>query len=286
MVTSKRVLQLALIIPAVLIVLVLFIFPIWEMIFRSFTEFRPEEEGLGVFGNYIWFFTTQVNITVLIRTFVTSAAATILTLLVAYPYAYVMTRVSVTWRSVMMGIVLLTFWTSLMVRNYAWLILFQRKGLINSILEFFGLGPLEILGTPWAVMIGMSQILLPFMLLPLYASISTIDKRLTLAAQSLGAKPAKAFWKVYFPLSMPGVLAGGVLVFVLALGFYITPAILGSPQNAMFSQLIITQIEKLLAWGRGGAMAVVLFAATVLLLLVGLLAQRMRGNQKITEKVQ
>ncbi len=136
----------------------------------------------------------------------------------------------------------------------------------RALLASVGLGPVEILGTLPAVVIGMSQILLPFMLLPLYASLSSIDRGLVLAAQSLGARPSVAFLRVYLPLSAPGVAAGGLLVFVLALGFYITPAVLGSPQNSLFSQLIVTQVSDLLAWGRGGAMAVVLFLVTVAML--------------------
>ncbi|HWM34619.1 MAG TPA: ABC transporter permease [Pseudolysinimonas sp.] len=255
-----------LLVPALAFLAVFFVYPLAMLITRSFTEFRETEAGVGPFGNYLWFFANDANVTILVRTFTTALIVTAVTVLVAYPYAYVMTRVSARWRMVLLAIVLLTFWTSLMVRNYAWLILFQRNGLLNALLASVGLGPVEILGTLPAVVIGMSQILLPFMLLPLYASLSSIDRGLVLAAQSLGARPSVAFLRVYLPLSAPGVAAGGLLVFVLALGFYITPAVLGSPQNSLFSQLIVTQVSDLLAWGRGGAMAVVLFLVTVAML--------------------
>jgi putative spermidine/putrescine transport system permease protein len=166
----------------------------------------------------------------------------------------------------MFAAVLTPFWTSLLVRNYAWLVLLQDKGVINDMLAAVGIGRISLIGTIWGVLMGMSQILLPFMVLPLYVSISAIDRRLFMAAQGLGAPPALAFARVYIPLSLPGVLAGSLMVFVLSLGFYVTPALLGSPQNSLLSQHMVTQVSALLAWGRAGAMAMVLLVVTAVLL--------------------
>jgi putative spermidine/putrescine transport system permease protein len=133
---------------------------------------------------------------------------------------------------------------------------------------------LEILGNLLGVAIGMVHINFPLMALPLFAALSRIDRRLLDAGASLGATPLSAFWRIYAPLSLPGVLAGTVLVFVNSLGFYLTPALLGSPRQTLLSPLIVTQTQLVLAWGRGGAMAMVLLIATLGVLLVGSLAAR------------
>ena len=190
-------------------------------------------------------------------------------LALAYPFAYLMTVVSRRWRIVLLAIVLLPFWTSLMVRTYAWIILLQDTGIVNDVLQQVGIGRQSLIRNTLGVTIGMSQILLPFMVLPLYAVMQGIDRRLVLAGESLGSPPWKAFLKIYVPLSRPGIVAGVTLVFILSLGFYITPALLGSPQNAMISQLIVQQVSTLLNFGMGGAMATILLAV-ILVILIGI----------------
>jgi putative spermidine/putrescine transport system permease protein len=233
-----------------------------DILRRSFTE---PTSGLG---NYQTFFESDVYLTVLRRTVVTAAIVTAICLLLGYPYAYLMTVVGRRWRIILLAVVLLPFWTSLMVRTYAWIILLQDTGVINDALAGLGFGRLSLIRNTTGVTIGMAQILLPFMVLPLYATMQGIDRRLLQAAESLGARPATAFLRVYVPLSMPGVVAGVTLVFILALGFYITPVLLGSPQNALLSQLIVQQISQLLDFGLGGAMAAILFLVTLVLLAV------------------
>ncbi len=250
------------VLPALAFVVVFLGFPLIDILRRSFTE---PTSGLG---NYRTFFENDVYLTVLRRTVLTAAVVTVVCLLLGYPYAYLMTVVSRRWRIVLLAIVLLPFWTSLMVRTYAWIILLQDTGTINDVLRKLGVGEVSLIRNTTGVMIGMAQILLPFMVLPLYATMQGIDRRLLLAAESLGARPATAFLRVYFPLSLPGVIAGVTLVFILALGFYITPVLLGSPQNALLSQLIVEQVSKLLDFGLGGAMAAILFVVTVVLLAV------------------
>jgi putative spermidine/putrescine transport system permease protein len=191
-----------------------------------------------------------------------------------------MTVVGPRWRAVLLILALVPFWTSLMTRNLAWLALLQPHGPMSTITHKLGLGDVALLGNVKGVVIAMSQILLPFMILPLFATLRNIDRRLLSAAEGLGARPSVAFVRVYLPMSVPGMMAGSLLVFVLSLGFYLTPAILGSPQNSLLSQLIVTQVSGLLDWGHAGAMAMILLLVTVVLIWIASLATR--RNQALT----
>ena len=156
--------------------------------------------------------------------------------------------------------VLLPFWSSLLVRTFAWQVILRDTGIINTFLIDLGVisEPLTLIRTTGGVIIGMSHILLPFMVLPIYAVMRRIDPEFGRAAANLGASPASAFLRVFVPLSLPGVVAGCLLVFVLALGFYITPALLGGLRDQMISQLIVQQVQQRLDWGFGTAMSVLL----------------------------
>lgn len=251
---------------------VLFGYPLIEMLRQSLTDFV--EPGGGPFGNYIWFLTDETQTTILARTFTVSALVVVGCLILGFPYAYLMTLVGPQVRLLLLAAILLPFWTSLIVRLYAWVILLQPSGPILSGLELLGVTDLKLLGTSWGVAIGSVQVLLPFMVLTLYASLSVIDRRLLDAAQSLGATPREAFMRVYVPLAVPGMLAGSTIVFVFMLGFYFTPAFLGSTQNSLIAQQIVAQISRLLAIGRGSAMGLVLLLATLAILAVAAVATR------------
>lgn len=265
----------ALVLPLLVFLIVFFAYPAVVILVRSFTNFLPPDHaGLD---NYRWFFDTPTNLVVLKRTLIAGAGVAAICLLFGYPYAYLMTLVSARTRMIMLGIVIIAGFTSFMVRNYAWLVILQDNGPINNALHALGLGRIEFIGTTTGVYIAYAQILLPLMILPLYATMRGIDRRLMKAAANLGASPLSRFFTVYLPLSVPGVLAGSLLVFVLTLGFYVTPNLIGSPTHALFSQLMTIQISQLLAWGHAGAMAVVLVAVTFLILGVfALLARRWR----------
>lgn len=250
--------------PALLFLAIVFAYPLYEILRLSVTDFPVGGERWP--ENYAWFFETRANRTILIRTLVTSAWVTVVCLLLGYPFAYLMTIVRRRWRMLMLAVVLLPFWTSYVVRNFSWIVILQDDGPVNSALSALGLGPVKLLGTATAVTIGMAQIMLPFMVLPAYDTMRRIDRDLLPAAATLGAPPRVAFFRVYLPLSLPGVLAGALLVFVVSLGFYITPAMLGSPQQSMLAQLIFTEVNSQLAWGRAGAMSVVLLFVTLALL--------------------
>lgn len=246
--------------PLLLLILLAFVVPVVEIIRRSFIG----DDGAFGFEHYAELFGNQVFWTILGRTFGVAIGTTVICVLLAYPYAYLMTIAGPRARNLMMLVVLIPFWTSLMVRTYSWLVLLQDTGPVVGFLHAIGFEQVTLIRTTAGVMIGMVQILLPFMVLPLYNTLATIDRRLLGAAAILGARPARAFGRVYLPLSLPGVFSGGVLVFILSLGFYITPVILGSPKNSMISQLIVQRVSEQLDWGAGGAMSLVLFALTLL----------------------
>lgn len=250
----------AFVLPALALLLVVMVWPLMQLLYRSI---MTPSFSLEKYQNL---FTDGVSVTILTRTIVMSFIVTVVTLLLAYPYAYAMTKVTPRTRAVLMALVLLPFWTSLMARTFAWLVLLQDTGVVNSLLSAVGVGPLSLIRNTTGVTIGMTQVLLPFMVLPLYSTMSKIDVRLMTAAVSLGAPARVAFRRVYLPLSMPGVVAGTTLVFIMSLGFYITPQILGSPQQAMISQLIATKIDRLLDFGSAGALSAVLILITLVLL--------------------
>ncbi|MBC9953974.1 ABC transporter permease [Leucobacter sp. cx-42] len=266
--TSKRspYRALLLLLPAYALLVAVFAYPVFESMLRSVTD--PE---VGV-SNYVWVFENPQNLAVIGRTFSNALMATVICLVLAYPYAFLMTIVGKKARAVLLVIAMIPFWTSLMIRTFAWIVLLQDNGVVNNLLGFLGLGPFELLRTNLGVMIGLSQVLMPFMVLPLYAVMSGIDSRLVVAARSLGARPTIAFLRIFLPLSLPGVAAGSLMVFIQALGFYVTPALLGSPADSMLAQSIYAQVSSLLQWGRGGALGVVLLVATFVLLgLIGLI---------------
>jgi putative spermidine/putrescine transport system permease protein len=231
------------------------------MVTRSVTD--PSAE------NYTRLVADQFFLRVFADTLVTAATITAVCLVLGYPYAYLMAKVSRRYLAILFAAVLVPLWTSWLVRTFAWMALLSDKGVINTALVDLGVisAPIPLIRNSFGVIVGMSYILLPFMILPLYAAMRKIDHELVIAARGLGATPAQAFWRVFVPLSAPGVLAGSVVVFVVAIGFYVTPALLGSPQNLMVGELIVNRFSEALEFGQGSAMAVVL-----LLVIGGLLA--------------
>lgn len=241
-----------LVVPVMVIVIVAFVFPTLLVLLRSITE---PEVGLQ---NFQWLVTSETAVDVIIRTFRLAGLATLLTALIAYPYAYMMATAPPKIRASMTLIVLLPFWSSMMVRTFAWIIILQNNGVLNTMLSAIGLPTIQLLGTQTAVLIGMVQVLMPFMVLPMVSVMRSIDMRIPLAAQTFGAHPVKAFFTVYLPMSLPGVLSGALIVFILSLGFYVVPALLGSPRQQILPNALFNQIRDLNNWGNGGALAVAL----------------------------
>lgn len=194
---------------------------------------------------------------------------TVWTVVLAYPIAYLLVVIeSGTWKKVIMGTVMITMWISLLVRTFTWSVILQEHGVINSVLLNLGVikEPLKLLYNTVGVTIGMTHILLPYMVLSLYAVMERIDRRLVQAAQGMGAKPWQAFVHIMLPLSLPGVMSGSLIVFVLGLGYFITPALLGGQGNMMISKLIQENIQTTLNWNLAAALSLVLLATTLLLL--------------------
>jgi putative spermidine/putrescine transport system permease protein len=208
-----------------------------------------------------------------------SLIVTVACLLLAYPVALFLARRSKSVANLMIILVLIPFWTSILVRTYAWMVLLGRRGIINDFLVATGLieRPLQLLNTRLAVCVAMVHVLLPFMVLPIYSTLKSLDWRLIRAAEGLGARPAAVFRQVLLPLSLPGISAGCILVFTLAIGFYITPALVGGPADLMISILISNEVN-ILDWSQAAAMAVVLLAV-VLAIFAGF--TRIMGIEKI-----
>jgi putative spermidine/putrescine transport system permease protein len=189
-----------------------------------------------------------------------SVWVTVIALLLGYPLAYLMAVVSARARAILIVLVLVPFWTSVLVRTFAWMVILGRRGLINQVLMGWGVidRPLALIYNMLGVQIGMVHVLLPFMVFPLLSVMSRIDGSLVTAARSLGASPRQAFLRIFLPLSLPGVSAGCVLVFLLAVGFYITPALLGGEGQVTFATLIELVVRDLLDWNFGASLGVFL----------------------------
>ncbi|CAN7719102.1 ABC transporter permease [Rhizobium sp. LjRoot98] len=209
----------------------------------------------------------SVNRVILIRTFWIAALVTFACACIGFPYAIIAASLTGWKRDLMLGAVLLPLWTSLLVRTAAWFILLQEKGLINDLLQMLGLinSPLPLIFNRTGVIIAMTHVLLPFMVLPIYSVLITIPKNLMPAAASLGAHPLRAFLRVLLPLSLRGVASGSLLVFISAIGYYITPALIGGPGDQMISSIIAFYATGSANWGMAGALGVVLLIATLLL---------------------
>ncbi|MEU7897137.1 ABC transporter permease [Nonomuraea sp. NPDC049152] len=252
----------SLLLPLVAFLLVVFVYPLVGMLARSVTDPEP---GMG---NYTAFFDSPVYAGVLANTFLTAGLVTLVTILLGFPYAYLMTLATPFWRGVLMAAVLVPFWTSLLVRTFAWMLVLRDTGVVNDVITALGGEPVPLLRNLAGVLIGMVQVMLPFAVLPIYATMRTIDRRLLQAAEGLGARPVFAFWRIYAPLTLPGVSAATLLVFVSSLGFYVTPALLGGPKNVMIGELIVQQLSGVLRWGFASALAVILLVVTGVLLLL------------------
>ncbi|MDR5799738.1 ABC transporter permease [Caballeronia sp. LZ001] len=246
--------MLLLMAPALFVVIVLLVVPLawlsWQSIYH---------EGAFTLVNYRRVFTGAYLDTFLL-TFKLSIIVTGVTLLLGYPVAYFAASVSPRWSALILGMVILPFWTSVLVRTYAWLVLLQRTGLINKALLGMGLieRPLQLSYNQFGTIIAMVHILLPFMVLPLYSAMQKIPPNLSQAGASLGGSPLHVFMRVFLPLSMGGVVAGVTLVFVLCLGFYITPELMGGGKSMMVSMIVSRNVEIYNSWGAASSVSVVL----------------------------
>ncbi|NWK79924.1 ABC transporter permease [Aquitalea sp. LB_tupeE] len=204
------------------------------------------------------------------RTFWMSLVVTAIALALAYPLAYLLVNLPTRTSNLLMILVLLPFWTSVLVRVAAWIVLLQSGGLINSTMQWLGLidHPLQLVFNRTGVYISMVHILLPFMILPIYSVMKGISPSYMKAAISLGCHPFASFWRVYFPQTVAGISAGALLVFILSIGYYITPALLGSPNDQMVSYFVAFYTNTSINWGMATALGGLLLAATMILYIV------------------
>jgi len=208
--------------------------------------------------------------TVFLRTLWISSLVTGLTLLLGYPVAYLLARLPTRISNLLMILVLLPFWTSLLVRTTAWIVLLQTYGVINDFALWLGIFDerVQLIFNRGGTVLAITHIQLPFTILPIYSVMKTISPTHVRAARSLGAGPFYAFWRVYFPQTVPGIAAGCLLTFILALGYYITPALVGGPNDQMVSYFVAHYTNRELNWGMASALGSVLLAATLVLFFV------------------
>ncbi|KFC75923.1 ABC transporter permease protein [Bosea sp. LC85] len=245
--------------PAVIVIVALVVLPVGWLMGQSFYD-----NGFTL-ENYRRIFSEDIYWRSFMLTFRIALMVTLLTLILGYPVAYAAAHVRRPWDVLILSFVILPFWTSVLVRAYAWLVLLQRTGVANQVLERFGLigEPLALVHNELGTVIATVHILLPFMVLPLYSTMQKIPRELMLAGASLGGGPLHSFLRIFLPLSLPGVIAGLTLVFVLTLGFYITPELLGGGRTIMISMVVSRNVELYNQWGAASAVGVVLLVCVL-----------------------
>jgi putative spermidine/putrescine transport system permease protein len=251
-----------LILPAVLMMAALYFYPLTKVLMISVTEPKPG------FGNYLRILDSESIHQTLLVTLRIGLITTAATLVLGYIISYAMVQAQHAWLRWLMFFVLLPLWISVLVRAFSWVTLLRGNGLVNEALIAWGWidSPLPLMRNELGVSIGMIHYMLPFAVLPLYSNMKTIDLRLVAAARALGAPPFTAFRRIFFPLSMPGVVASGVLVFIFSLGFYVTPALLGGGRVFMVAEYIGVQISQTLRWGIGTMLATLLLFSVLALM--------------------
>jgi putative spermidine/putrescine transport system permease protein len=251
---------------------IFFLVPLILVLSLSFYGYSPTEgvkPGIK-FDNYIKLFTDTYYIGIFVRTFRISILVTIITLLIGYPEAYFLTRLRGRVKALVMMIVLSPLLISAVTRTFGWFILLGNNGVINNTIVGLGLsdGPLKLLYSETGIVIGLTHVLVPLMVLSIYASLQKRDPALVKAAESLGASPVRAFFEVTLPLSLPGILAGSVLVFTMSMSAFVTPAVLGGSRVRVVAYLVYEEFLQSLNWPFGAALALVLVVLTMTIVLV------------------
>ena len=253
-------------VPGFVLLVVFFAFPVARLLVLSVQDAQTGGFSLASFARIT---TTDVYIRVLGITFKIAGYTAIFSLLLGYPLAYWLARMPDAVRGRLLLFVMVPFWTSYLVKTFAFMLLLGRTGVINDLLLGTGIvsQPLPLINNEFGVMVGMVHAMVPLAVMTMLPVMTGIDRRLVQAAQTLGASPVHAFWLVYFKLSLPGVAAAGLLVFISAIGYYITPALVGGGQDQLVSYYIATFVNATVNWGMAAALSVVLIAVIVLLLL-------------------
>ena len=247
--------------PALVLILLFFVVPVLSLLARSVLEPEP---GLQ---NYAELLGTSTYLRIFLNTFLVSGVVTALSVVIGYPVAWALAVLPERWSRIVFAIIILSMWTNLLARTYAWMVLLQRTGVINKVLMGIGLThqPLALVNNLVGVTIGMTYIMLPFIILPLVGVLRSIDPQVLRAAALCGANRLQCFTRVLLPLSLPGIAVGALMVFVMALGYYVTPALLGGTANMMLAEMVAQFVQSLVNWGMGGAAAFVLLVVTLFL---------------------
>ncbi|MFB9912062.1 ABC transporter permease [Rhizobium paknamense] len=245
--------------PALVLILIFFVLPVAALLTRSVTE-----PALGL-GNYAELLGSSTYLRIFTNTFLVSGLVTVISLIIGFPVAWALAIMPERLAKFIFAIVLLSMWTNLLARTYAWMVLLQRTGVINKTLMGLGLidQPLTMVNNLVGVTIGMTYIMLPFIIIPLYGVIRKIDPAILQAAALCGATRFQSLIHVLLPLAMPGMMSGGLMVFVMSLGYFVTPSLLGGTANMMLAELIAQFVQSLVNWGMGGAAALVLLVVTL-----------------------
>lgn len=245
--------------PVLAFLFVMLVYPVGQLLLLSIKS----GDASFTTEHYRRAFSNEVYVHILLITIKIAALTALISVLVSYPVAYLIATSRRSAKSQLIFWVILPFWTSFLVRTFAWVVIFGRNGLANQMLQAVGItdAPLELLYNLRAVLIGMAHAMIPLCIMTMISVMEAIEGNLPRAAATLGARPGNAFWRIYFPLSLPGVAAGGLLVFITALGFFITPAFLGGRQETMITQIIIEQVIDLLNWSFAGVLSVLLLVA-------------------------
>jgi putative spermidine/putrescine transport system permease protein len=247
--------------PALVLILIFFVAPVVALLLRSVLDPQP---GLQ---NYAELLGTTTYLRIFVNTFLVASVVTIFSVVIGYPVAWALAVMPERWSRLVFAIIILSMWTNLLARTYAWMVLLQRTGVINKVLKGLGLidQPLALVNNLVGVTIGMTYIMLPFVILPLVGVLRGIDPAILRAAALCGANSWQCFTRVLLPLSLPGIVAGALMVFVMSLGYYVTPALLGGTANMMLAEMVAQFVQSLVNWGMGGAAAFVLLTVTLIL---------------------
>lgn len=253
---------LVLLLPMLLLIAIVFDVPMLTTVLWSVADTKTGHPTLSHFQEFL---DSRVYLRIIWRTVSISLKVTALCIVLGYPLAYWASRLDARWRTVVLGLAVTTFWVSILVRTYAWIVILGSAGLVNQTLMWTGLisQPIEFLYNEFGILVGMVNVLLPFLVLPLFAAMMGIDRRLLEVAETLGAGRMRIFWQVFFPLTVPTLAASAILVFILSLGFYITPAVLGGGRVPLIANMLDMLINRFAQWNIAAVVSVVLMAMSL-----------------------
>ena len=261
---------------SVTFLLVFMILPILDM----FTKSVVDDNGF-TWSYFKEFFSKSLYAKILLNTIRLSLIIGLVTIVLGYPVAYLMNRVGPVLRCIIMGCVQIQFWTSLLVRTYSWIAILQNQGVVNVVLQKLGIikQPIQLLYNDAGVIIVMTYIMLPYMIFSISSVMGQIDKNVIIASRSLGAGKTMTFFRIFLPLSLPGIMSGFFIVFLNTMGYYIVPALVGGQKSQMFSQTIQNELSGVLNWNFASAISIILVMVTMMIVL----ASKAATKQKYAE---